>query len=194
MLVFWIPENFINKIKEIPSTYKFNKCHYRYTVVHGNTDNMRKNNSLWWDQYDGIVQERRNASANALKIRLSCTNPSNTFDDKTNNITDMRVGTTKITWKCMNGTKIQGVNSLWPSDTIWRHRSGSTLAQVRACCLTAPSHYLNQCWLIISEVQWQSHEGNITRDTSAMNYQILNLACKFLIIWNFSQIPQGPMS
>ena len=36
-------------------------------------------------------------------------------------------------------------NSLWPSDTIWRHKSGSTLAQVMACCLMAPSHYLNQC-------------------------------------------------
>ena len=35
------------------------------------------------------------------------------------------------------------VNSLWPSDTIWWHRSGSTLAQVMAGCLTAPSHYLN---------------------------------------------------
>ena len=33
----------------------------------------------------------------------------------------------------------QWVSSLWPSDIIW--------------CLTAPSHYLNQCWLIISEVQ-----------------------------------------
>ena len=42
-------------------------------------------------------------------------------------------------------------NSLGPSDTIWRQRSGSTLVQVMACCLTAPSHYLNQCWLIISE-------------------------------------------
>ena len=44
------------------------------------------------------------------------------------------------------------LNSLWPSDAIWRHRSGSTLAQVMACCLKAPSHYLNQCWLIISMV------------------------------------------
>ena len=35
---------------------------------------------------------------------------------------------------------------------IWWHRSGSTLAQIMTCCLTAPSHYLNQCWLIISEV------------------------------------------
>ena len=33
---------------------------------------------------------------------------------------------------------------------FWRHRSGSTLAQVMACNLTTPSHYLNQCWLIIS--------------------------------------------
>ena len=41
------------------------------------------------------------------------------------------------------------LNSLWPSDTTWRHGSGSTLAQVMACCLTTPIHYLNQCWLII---------------------------------------------
>ena len=38
-----------------------------------------------------------------------------------------------------------------------RKRSESTLAQVMACCLTAPSHYLNQCWLIISEVQWHPY-------------------------------------
>ena len=48
----------------------------------------------------------------------------------------------------------RNVNSLWPSDAIWQQRSGSTLAQVMACCLTAPSHYLNQCWLIISKVQY----------------------------------------
>ena len=27
-------------------------------------------------------------------------------------------------------------------------KSGSPLAQVMACCLAAPSHFLNQCWLI----------------------------------------------
>ena len=48
-------------------------------------------------------------------------------------------------------------NSFGPNDAIWRQRSGSTLAQVMACCLMAPSHYLNQCWLIISEVQWHSY-------------------------------------
>ena len=60
----------------------------------------------------------------------------------------------------------QRVNSLRPSDTIWQHRSGSTLAQVMACCLTAPSHYLNQYWLI-SKVYWHSSVGKFIRDTSA---------------------------
>ena len=46
------------------------------------------------------------------------------------------------------------LNSLWPNDAIWRHGSASTLAQVMACCLMAPSHYLNQCWLIISKIQF----------------------------------------
>ena len=46
------------------------------------------------------------------------------------------------------------ITLLWLSDTIWWQRSGSTLAQVMACYLRAPSHYRNQCWLIISEVQW----------------------------------------
>ena len=49
-------------------------------------------------------------------------------------------------------------------------RTGSTLAQVMACCLTAPSHYLNQCWLIISKVLWLSCEGNFTRDASIINH------------------------
>ena len=43
---------------------------------------------------------------------------------------------------------IAAFNSLRPSDAIWRHGSGSTLARVMTCCLTASSHHLNQCWLI----------------------------------------------
>ena len=35
-------------------------------------------------------------------------------------------------------------NSLWPSDAIRRQGTESTLAQVMACCLTAPSH--NSLW------------------------------------------------
>ena len=57
----------------------------------------------------------------------------------------------------------QWINSLGPSDAIWRSRSWSTLVKVMACCLTAPSHYLNQCWLIISKVLWHSSEDIIIR-------------------------------
>ena len=55
---------------------------------------------------------------------------------------------------------------LRPCDVIWRHGSRSTLAQVMACCLTALSHYLNQCWLMISEVLWHSPDSNFTENTS----------------------------
>ena len=54
-------------------------------------------------------------------------------------------------------------NSLGSSDAIWRWRSWSTLVQVMSCCLTTPSHYLNQCWLIISKVLWHSSMGIILR-------------------------------
>ena len=61
-------------------------------------------------------------------------------------------------------------NSLWPSDAIWRQGSKSALVQVMACCLTAPSHYLNQCWLIITKVQWCSSEGNFAWDITAISH------------------------
>ena len=77
------------------------------------------------------------------------------------------------------------VNSLWPSDNIWRHRTGSTLAQVMVCCLTAPSHYLNQCWLIISKALRHSSEGNFTKDTSAIKHKKI---ARKLLIKNFIQI------
>ena len=52
--------------------------------------------------------------------------------------------------------QIRPLNSLGPGDAIWHWRSWSTLIQVMACCLTAPSHHLNQCWLIIRKVLWHS--------------------------------------
>ena len=45
-------------------------------------------------------------------------------------------------------------------DAFWRHKSMSTMALVMACCLTAPSHYMNQCWLIISQALWYSPKSN----------------------------------
>ena len=56
------------------------------------------------------------------------------------------------------------INSLRPSDIIWWQGSRSILAQVMACCLRAPSHYLNQCWLMISEVLWHSPDSNFTEN------------------------------
>ena len=37
-----------------------------------------------------------------------------------------------------------------------------------ACCLTAPSHYLNQFWLITSGVLWRSPQGNFTANASVI--------------------------
>ena len=45
------------------------------------------------------------------------------------------------------------LNWLWTSDTIWQHRSGSALAQVIGCSLTAPIHYLNQSSYLISRIK-----------------------------------------
>ena len=61
---------------------------------------------------------------------------------------------------CLNVFKMSSFNSLRPSDAIWRQWSWTTLAQVMACCLTAPSHYLNQCWLIIRGVLWHTSESS----------------------------------
>ena len=76
------------------------------------------------------------------------------------------------------------INSLWPSDAIWCQRSWSTLVQVMACCLMAPSHYLNQCWLYITEVLWQSSEGNFTVSTKAtttLRNEFENLISKIIV-------------
>ena len=47
----------------------------------------------------------------------------------------------------------------------WRHRSESTVAMSMASYLTAPNHYLNQCWLFINKVQWHSSVEIFIRNT-----------------------------
>ena len=44
------------------------------------------------------------------------------------------------------------INSLWPGDTTWQIDLGQHwhISYVMACWLMAPSHYLNQCWLIMT--------------------------------------------
>ena len=88
-------------------------------------------------------------------------------------------------------TKPWCVNSLWPSNAMWLHRTMSILAQVMACCLMAPSHYLNQFWLSISEVQWQTF---IWGQFQVMHQpSIIKFAWK-LLIYNFIQISQGSIN
>ena len=60
------------------------------------------------------------------------------------------------------------LNSLRPSNAIWHWWSWSTLVKlhVMACCLMVSSHYLNQYWLITTEVlRWYtpgcSFTGNV---------------------------------
>ena len=49
-----------------------------------------------------------------------------------------------------------GLSMLWPCGMA------STFAQVMADFLTAPSHYLNQCWLIIKDGLWHLPEDNFS--------------------------------
>ena len=60
-----------------------------------------------------------------------------------------------------------------------------------ACCLTAPSHYLNQCWLIISEVLWHLPENNFTGNVQDTYHWYES---EKLLIQDFSSNSQGSMS
>ena len=71
------------------------------------------------------------------------------------------------------------ISSLWPCDAVWRHRCGSTFAQVMACCLVASSHYLNWCGLRISEVLWHSPKINFRGRSS--RYQLMKLVWKIYL-------------
>ena len=65
---------------------------------------------------------------------------------------------------------LESIKPFWHSDVIWWQRSWSTLTQVMASCLTAPGYYHNQCWLIVSIIQWHSSDGNFIWDTPAINH------------------------
>ena len=65
----------------------------------------------------------------------------------------------------------QAIDSLWPSDVIWRRRSWSTLVRVRACCLSALSHHLNQWWRAIKKI-WRSFHGNVYLNTHDIKSQV----------------------
>ena len=66
--------------------------------------------------------------------------------------------------------------------TLYGDIFGSTLAQVMACCLRAPSHYLNQCWLIISGLLQHAYQSNFIGCVREFNLQheLENYSLEFL--------------
>ena len=60
-------------------------------------------------------------------------------------------------------------NPLCPGNTIWRHKSGSALASVMACCLTTPNRSVNQGWLFTYKVLWLSRKTNYTGSALDIN-------------------------
>ena len=82
-------------------------------------------------------------------------------------------------------------NNLQLTVAIWNHRTYLTFIQVMACCLTAPSHYLNKCWRITNEVLWHSRKDIFTE-----NAQDSYLWYEFDDYWFkiTASSPQGPMS
>ena len=75
------------------------------------------------------------------------------------------------------------INLLWPGDAIWRHRTWSALVQIMACCPTSPSHYMKQCWLIISEVFWPSPHYDDVR-MGAIASQITSLTIVYSTVYS----------
>ena len=90
------------------------------------------------------------------------------FYSEIRNIGEMRHGDSLCTLDNLRIFSYEELSSLGPSDFIWRHISGPALVRVMACCLTAPSNYLNQCWRIIGKVHWHSSEGNFAWDNLAI--------------------------
>ena len=59
------------------------------------------------------------------------------------------------------------------SRPLWRHCNDNDHQWngplVRACCLTAPNHYVNQYWLITSRFLYLSPKGNSTGNDNTSN-------------------------
>ena len=79
------------------------------------------------------------------------------------------------------------VNSLWSIDATRWQRYGSTLTYVIACCLMAPSHYLNQCWII--SVSCGIHLRTVSQK-QLMNL-IQNMCSKIVLFKNTTTFPRN---
>ena len=96
-------------------------------------------------------------STATVLLYLSCNNAISVIV----NIKTLRLFVSTKVSPCMTQNKniIMRVKSLGPDDAIWYCSSGLTLVLVMACCQTAPGHYLNLCWSLISGVLWHLYES-----------------------------------
>ena len=79
-------------------------------------------------------------------------------------------------------------NLLWHSAATWHWRSWSTLVQVMACCLTAPSHYLNQCWSVINGFLCGPHQRSISQEVFKISIHILIMNLKHTRLTHWGQV------
>ena len=80
-----------------------------------------------------------------------------------------------------------------PTDAIWWHRSGSKLAQVMVCYLTAPSHYLNHVGLSLIRyhlraISEEISEPPFSRISLKMTHLNLNWNLPGTNEWNSSTV------
>ena len=145
------------------STQCYNTCYCQLVIAHNHSYLYPYNfvDSNWKQTKDNTLSKsylQWHQSHQRIWCKLSLCGPSQTIhvpyghpEIKTKVINIERNPLFEmIKLQFINHTlELDFINSLWPCDAIWPHRSGSILTMVMACCLTAPSHCLNQCWLII---------------------------------------------
>ena len=85
-----------------------------------------------------------------------------------------------LLWLIQRDVVKGNLNSLWPSEAVWNHRSWSTLFQAMACCLTAPSHHLHKWGPTISQVIWHSPDDNFTKKMLKIYIYIISI---FIIMY-----------
>ena len=76
---------------------------------------------------------------------------------------------------------------------VWQHGPRSELTQVMVWCLMTLSHYLNQCWFIISKVQWHLSTKKKKNSREMPQSSITKMSLKITYL-NFIQISPGPIA
>ena len=91
------------------------------------------------------------------------------------------------------------INSLWPSDAIWWHRSGSTLVQVMAWCRTAQAI----TWTNVDLSSVRSiciHLRAISQEIPQLSITKISLKITYIYakystnLWGVNEIILGPLS